>query len=414
MNPEQKFQAAMKSAEGIFAKAKAEGRELTKGELDEVQKHLDEAEALKKYVATEKRAKSFRGGLGLDDSDAEDLLPQDRAGGGAWAKSVQAAIEERVGTRGAKALLGGTLEIPSIITQDPVLINGKPTRVLDLIPRRSLKGVTGLSEGMGAKFSFFRQVTRSLGASGVPDGAKKPKSEIDFTEIEDRYRVYAHTAGPIPKRFLDDYRRFIEVLRVQLGEGLKEALEFDILNGSGTPTAEVLETQTVLGPEDVEIEIPTGDVETYGDDPVKGLLNTSGVRTQAYATSVLNTLSAARYVMEDNFEAPNAWLMSSADVRALEMLTETGTGAFLFGSGRSTLQQVLGDYPIVTTPHMAQGEALLGNFDMTELIVREDDHLDIDGSGELFKRNQVEFRHEGRYGFAVLKPSAFIKVDLTA
>jgi len=32
----------------------------------------------------------------------------------------------------------------------------------------------------------------------------------------------------------------------------------------------------------------------------------------------------------------------------------------------------------------------------------------------LFEKNQVKLRYEGRYGFAVLRPSAFVEIDLAA
>ena len=37
-----------------------------------------------------------------------------------------------------------------------------------------------------------------------------------------------------------------------------------------------------------------------------------------------------------------------------------------------------------------------------------------DVSGVLFEKNQVKLRYEGRYGFAVLRPSAFVEIDLAA
>lgn len=60
------------------------------------------------------------------------------------------------------------------------------------------------------------------------------------------------------------------------------------------------------------------------------------------------------------------------------------------------------------------GEALLGDFRQTLLVSRDDVKISQnEGDSSLFDYNLVKFRAEGRYGFAVLRPAAFIKVDVT-
>ena len=420
MDPKTRMQAALKAAKAIADTAAKAGRDMNQDEVTEAAAHLktfNEAKAEHESAAPfgakaaeigQALADIGIGGMGFDASPSlgfggkSGSRSQAAKAAASWGARVKSVIEGRTGAQGAKALIGGTVNIPSVLREEPTLIDGRPTTLLDLIPRRPRTNNADpfLSQSSGNTFEWVAQTGRNLAASSVPDNAQKPVSGVTFAGREDRFRVYATITDPIEKRLLDDHAQLIEILQAQLGEGLLEALEADILNGTGVKIAEIM---------------TGGVVTTAGKDPVKGILQTSGILAQAYTGSLLQTLSNARYTLEDTRVSPNAWVMNSRDLQGLELMREDGgTGPLMFGSGRSDIERILGDYPIVTSSLITQGSALLGDFSKTELIIREDDHLDVDGSGELFKRNQVIFREEGRYGFAVNKPSAFISVDLTA
>jgi HK97 family phage major capsid protein len=407
--------AELKAAKAIAAKYPI-GTEISPEDLDTANAHLKRVDELKakqqKGIESDgvKAALAAIGiDLGLDGPTKYATTVKPTAGVSTkfavetWGRELETLMREKAGaTQGAKALIGNTISTPSPIANDPVLIDGRPTTILDLIPRRPKPrtGAFDIQDG-GDTFDWLYQAGRTNNASSVPDGARKPVSGAAFEAKSDRFRTYATLTDPMPKRYLDDWKQIIEILKQQLAEGVIESLEADVVNGTGTPIPEVLDGD--------------GNVTTQGRDPVKGILQTSGIRAQAYTSNVLTTLSNARYTLTDAHETPNAWVMNSRDYQALELMREDGaTGPLLFGTGRTGIEQYLGDYPIVTSPLITQGTALLGDFTKTELIPRGDDTLDVDGSGELFKRNQVIFRREGRYGFAVLKPLAFIQVDLTA
>jgi HK97 family phage major capsid protein len=414
VNLKERMAAELKAARAIAAKADAEQRDLTPDENERAKQHLKAFEAFKAESESilggfdrDGQVKSALAAIGIPIGDPSISGVGKSAHGARRSYAAKAAdqwgerLTKTLEKAGAKALVGGTVDTPSIISEQPVLIDGRPTSILSLIPRRPKLASTDPRANPGNEFSWLEQTARDGRASSVPDGARKPASGASFESKSDRYRVYATITDPLPKRYLDDFRQLVEILKSQLGESLIEALEADVLNGSGEKIEEVVNAQGV--------------VTTAGVDPIRGILQTSGLRVQPFAADVLTTLSNARYTLEDAHVKPTAWVMNSRDYQKLELMRENGTtGPLLFGSGRTSIEQFLGDYPIVTSSLIAQGTALLGDFDQTELIPREDDHLDVDGSGELFKRNQVIFREEGRYGFAVKKPSAFITVDLTA
>lgn len=392
-----KMTTALAAARAITDKAKSEGRDLTPAEVDTAQKHLHDYEAAKTEPAPDREKESDLtrrklAEIGLHLGDGVDLGEEPQLAAGnfmatrakSWGRVLHDKFTERSG--GVKSLISGTIDVPSIIAE-PVEILGTPQSILQLIPTRARLASSAQTGNPGNSFSFLKQTVRTNNASSVLDGATKPVSGATFAEVVDTFHVYAHTTDPLPARYLDDYGQLISILEKQLGEGLLKSLESDILNGTGVPTATT--------------------------DPITGITATSGTLVEVFDTDALKTLSNARYTLTDTGVMPTAWVMNSRDVQAFELMREGGnTGALLFGSGRTTLRQYLGDYPIITSALMPQGTALLGDFNETELIIREDDHLDIDKSGTLFTKNQVLFRHEGRYGFAVLRPAAFIEVDL--
>jgi HK97 family phage major capsid protein len=60
------------------------------------------------------------------------------------------------------------------------------------------------------------------------------------------------------------------------------------------------------------------------------------------------------------------------------------------------------------------GTAILGDWNHAQVVVREDATLALDRSGENFTKNLVTMRLEGRFGFAVKRPNAFVEVALAA
>lgn len=63
---------------------------------------------------------------------------------------------------------------------------------------------------------------------------------------------------------------------------------------------------------------------------------------------------------------------------------------------------------------VAAGTALLGDWQQAQVVVREDATLALDRSGENFTKNLVTVRLEGRFGFAIMRPNAFVEVTLAA
>ena len=136
---------------------------------------------------------------------------------------------------------------------------------------------------------------------------------------------------------------------------------------------------------------------------------------QQFTGDMLTTIATAATVAQLADETPSALVLHPVDAQSLRLMREGGsTGPLMFDSGRSSLEAILAGARIVASRVVPQGTAVLGDFSEAVIVSRMDNTLDVDGSGELFRRSLVQLRFEGRYGFAVSRPAAFTKISLTA
>jgi HK97 family phage major capsid protein len=291
---------------------------------------------------------------------------------GVWAKEVARRVTQTAGEFGVKALSTGGIDVPQVV-ESVVTKPVEPARVLDLlINRRPLEG---------NEFEYLRQTVRTNNAAPVADGGTKPTSVYTFEDESDRARVFAHLSEAIPLRYLADHDELANVLQTQMAEDLFLAIEEDALIGDGT------------------------------GEHFTGLATVAGVQAQAYATDVLTTLRKARTKLTTSGETPTAWVLNHADLEAIDLTREDGaTGGFMDGIE----DKIFGNLPRIGSSVVPAGVAYLGDWNQARLYVREGGRLDADVSGTLFEKNQVKLRYEGRFGFAVLRPNAFVEIDLTA
>ena len=134
-----------------------------------------------------------------------------------------------------------------------------------------------------------------------------------------------------------------------------------------------------------------------------------------WATNLLTSLRKAATSLEIAGETPTAWAIHPSDVEVLDLLQDD-TARNYFGGPTQQLGQSapVWSLPIVRSTAIPAGTAVLGDWAKLMLMVREDAQLDIDTSGDLFKKNLCQMRVEGRYGVAVLRPGAFCTVATAA
>lgn len=387
MNLKDQIAAEIRKARAIVDTAEKANRELTDTEVSDANTHIKAAEGLRKQLEAADGSTAVKNAL--DALNGEFVGTKSKAArrgykaarSASWAKSADEILRAVASSGGTKALTSGTVDVPAVIG-DPGEIPARPHSVLDLIVGRDRP-----ADGNGSAVQYLRQTVRPTGAAAVADGALKPTGTATFTDVEDRLRTIAILSEALPIRYLTDFRGLTEILRVQLGEAVITAVEDLVVSGNGT------------------------------GENFTGILNTSGIQTQARSTSVTGldyrletSLKARTKVDEIGGTLATGYVLHPNDFEAITLARLLKNPA---NEGEEGATRLLHDLPVVTSTAIAQGTGLVGDFSTLELVTRETDRVDIDTSGDLFNRNQFRLRVEGRYTLKVERPNAFARFDLT-
>ncbi len=397
------------TARQIAEQADAQKRALTVDEQTRYDHHMNEGRKLLEQIKSsseddevkEYARELFReiGGVGGKSAPL--------TGAKAWAKSTLKTLRGEATTNygGVKALVSGTIGVADPVTTGVVAMPNAPRTILDLVRgatvgqsgdalyyhetneqlAQSMFGGGGDAGGGGNTYSFLRQVARTNNAAPVADLAQKPTSLYTVEEVEGRYRVIAHLSERVPQRFFHDDKTLAEFLAREMANGLEEEVEAQILTGDG-----------------------------IGEN-LTGILNTSGIHTQAFTTDLLTTTRKALTQLQSTGITPTAWALNPADAEAFDLLREgTGDGAFLLGGPGSAAGTSLWTLPRVPSVAVPAGTAVLADWEGAELKTRQAATLHMDVAAANFEENTVRFRVEGRYGLAVVQPAAFVEVSLTS
>lgn len=381
-----KASASTKSARQIAEKAGAERRELTDSERSEYNQFMAKGRELLGQIREAKADASILDqarALASEIGDPAGTPAGGKSRTGGWAKATADRMGKALTSEidGQKALVSGSIGVPSPIETDIVSMSEAPRRLLDLIPT---KGIGGSFEA-GNTFTFLKQTVRTNNAAPVADGAVKPTSLYTIEEEEDRVRVIAHLSEPVPERYFADHSNLQDFLSSEMEAGIYNALEAQVVSGSGT------------------------------GENLTGLLQTSGIISQAFATDALTSIRKGMTSLEVYGIIPTALVLNPVDAEALDLLRDSGaTGKYLLGDPAGSAAESLWRIPRVRSTAVAPGTAILGDWQQSKLIIREDATLAIDRSGENFTRNLVVMRLEGRFGFAVKRPNAFVQIALAA
>ncbi|CAM3400249.1 phage major capsid protein [Mycobacterium intermedium] len=154
-----------------------------------------------------------------------------------------------------------------------------------------------------------------------------------------------------------------------------------------------------------------------------GILHTAGTTAVAFTTDVATTLRRATTALQQLGEVPTAWALSPADAEQLDLLRWGTSGGLLTGGyendtkmGFGTSDNIFGPSTVarVVSPSVPAGTAILADWKQLKLFTRETMRIDLDASGVLFQKNQIQLRAEARVGVGVLRPQSFAIVDLTS
>jgi HK97 family phage major capsid protein len=284
------------------------------------------------------------------------------------------------------ALPTGTPGAFGSIQRDPIVVPPMRTRrVRDLFPVRTTTA---------AVIEYFRMTGFTNAASSVAERSGsafglKPQSGFTFAGAQAPVRTLAHWEAA-HRNVLADEPQLRSIIDNELMYGLRLQEDEQILNGDGAG-------------ENLEGVLQTAGIQTYdwSDGATAPVAD-----TKADAIRRAATLSFLAYY------EPTGVVLHPNDWEDIE-LTKDQNGQYLVAvsvalGGEPRLWRI----PVVDTPAIAEGTALVGAFGTgAQLYDREQASIRIsEQHADFFVRNAIVILAEQRLALAVKRPEAFVKV----
>jgi len=230
---------------------------------------------------------------------------------------------------------------------------------------------------------YMRETAFTNNADTVAEGAVKPESGLRFDQETDRVYKIAHWL-PVTEEMLEDVPALRSYIDARLRLGVQLAEEDKLLNGAASP-AEL-----------------TGILHRVGlRPPVSG-----GSGGAANADAIFQQMMG---IFNDAFVMPDGIVMNPLNWQTIQLMKDS-SGAYMGGGPFNTppVPRLWGQ-PVVPTPAIVAGTALVGAFRSAAQIFRKGG-IRVEASNshdDYFIRNLVAIRAEERLALAVYRPGAF-------
>jgi HK97 family phage major capsid protein len=345
---------------------------LDAGRVDEANSLLEEIETFNRASKGSDLLRQLGNSAPVDGGESTGIEYLDLGSKGHGEALVKAMREQKA--LGQKALVGsGSVVVGNpLIDQNPVTL-GRPLRsFLQAIP----------SVVRPAVYSWLAQTVRTDNAAVVAAGAVKPTSAFTLVKKPGKLSVIATLSEAIDKFVLEDDTALVGWVGMELTQSVLLALETQILTGDGT------------------------------DPNLTGLANTSGIQlavSSAGNTDKLVEMRKALTKLETAGETPAVFILNPNDWEGIAS-KRNASGEFDTGSAINHETRKAWGVPVaVSTALAANAYYLLG--DKAAVIGRDSGGIKTEWAtpGDLFTRNQLQARTEGRFGLEVARPMAVVK-----
>jgi len=423
-----KLRAALLAARTICDEAEKAGRDFTTEERQKVAGYLEEANGYKGQIkqaegdaAIRKAIMDMGGGIDLPSKQADNGSDEGHSAGKGrtvgeqfvQAEAFQSWLKQYPGGRvpesakgimsppiGFKSFLGRkTLITGADDTQAGAFVQTDYTGIYEPLGRMPLvlRSLISIRQTTSDLVEFVRQttqvaeaatvaeanVTTYSGATGEVEG-EKPEGAVEFEKVTTPVKTIAVWI-PATKRALSDVAQLRGIIDQELRDDIEEELENQVLNGNGV------------------------------GENFTGVLNTAGILTQLWDTNILTTTRKAKTALRVTGRAkPTAWVMNPADWETIELLQDANN-RYYWGGPLANGSPTLWGVPVAECESKAEGSAILADWRKAVMWDKERATLSIsDSHADFFIRNMIAILAEMRAAFGLIRPSAFIEVELTS
>jgi HK97 family phage prohead protease/HK97 family phage major capsid protein len=359
------------------------GRDLTADEAQRVEEATAAAKSLDTGIEQAKadlevlaQAKALAAEIGPLDDSANSPDSTEGKHLAISGKHRKAIARKLIGKDGAKALVASGSRSTGVVMDSQVYEQGRPPQsILDVLNARQV----------APNYSFLQQTTRTNNAAPVEAGATKPTSVYTLTEREAKLQVIAHLSEQIPIHTLGDNANLEQFVGDEMVYGLQVAIENQVINGNGTAPA------------------------------LRGILATSGIQTQVFATDILTSIRKGITKLESQGMSADVLIVSATDWEAVELLAATNGATDVRGVPiDATTRRLWGVQAVVSNVLPAKTSVLL---DQSSVSVDHDGAIDTkwsDAVSDDFAKNLIRCRVEGRFGLSVFRPLGVVSVATAA
>lgn len=406
----------IKTAKQIAEKARAEKRDLTAEEQQEIGGHLTEVKKINEALVAEAKSREMLGQLDAMAAALPDGKPADPADGGKKALSlgehfVKHTHGKMIETKGQSGLTFAAPDYFAKANTDnhvvggwtagaPFLTDFDRTVVQALRVRLTVADLLGQGSISGNAVSYLVEGAMEGDFATVAEAGAKP--QIHFVNPEQVTDALKKIAGwiKLTDEFIEDADFLVTEINNRLLYQLGYMEEQQLLNGAGTGTT------------------------------VQGLLNRSGIQTETSAsfattpTDWPDAIFRAMTKVEVNSGFPaDGLIIHPTDYQTFRLQKDAnkqyfGGGFFQgqYGVGGVPEKPPLWGLSTVVTPAIAQGTVAVGAFKSVSTLYRKGG-VRVESATQHasdFTSNLVTIRAEERVALAVRVPLGICKVTLTA
>ena len=259
-----------------------------------------------------------------------------------------------------------------------------------------LRNLIAIRQTTSDTVEFVRQTVQVTEAAPTPEAnvkyptgytgeipGTKPQGKMNFERVAETVKTIAVYVGAT-KRALSDAAQIRGIIDQELREDLVDSLENQLFNGDGA------------------------------GENFTGLANQPGTLLQAFNADILTTTRQAVTTLRvTGRQMPTAWVFNPADWETVELLQDD-ENRYYYGGPQVQGPPRLWGIPVVESFHVAAGAAWLANWRKAVLWDREEASITMtDSHDDWFIRNMIAILAEMRAAFGLIRPSAFVQVELS-